>query len=188
VSPAYIQVVPPDMPNPAVNRTLRIEPRNPDWEPAVTSLGLLAALLGQEYPRLKSNRERDKALFLKFKAEFPTNGRCARFLREHDIGAPFHTDTTNELDSFLETWDNAEHEFIDRRLETARKVLLITGRNFRRKLSTAITMDHRGWFSIGMDDMEMRPEMFKKRDELNRLSSVVYKSHQDLMRAGKYVE
>ena len=49
-------------------------------------------------------------------------------------------------------------------------------------------MDRQGWFSIGMDDMEMRPEMFAKRDELNRLSSAVYKSHQEVMRAGKYVE
>ena len=162
--------------------------RTPDWEPAVTSLGLLAALLGQEYPRLKSNRERDKALFLKFKAEFPTNGRTARFLREHDIGAPYHPDSNHDLDAFLEKWDNAEHEFVDRRLDAARKVLLITGRKFRQRLSTEVTMNHRGWFSIGMDDMEMRPEMFAKRDELNKMSSAVFKSHQHLMRAGKHVE
>ena len=162
--------------------------RTPDWEPAVTSLDLLAALLAQEYPRLKSNRDRDKALCLKFKAEFPTNGRSARFLREHDLGGSFSTNSNDELDAFLDKLDNAEYEFIDRRLETARKVLLITGRKFRGRLSTEITMNHRGWFSIGMDDMEMRPEMFAKRDELNRLSSTVYKAHQDVMRAGKYVE
>ena len=162
--------------------------RSPDWEPSVTSLGLLVALLSQEYPRLKSNRERDRALFLRFKAEFPTNGMSARFLREHDLGAPFSTKANDELDAFLEKWDNAEHEFIDRRLDTARKVLLINGNKFRRKLSLEIAMDRQGWFSIGMDDMEMRPEMFAKRDELNRLSSAVYKSHQEVMRAGKYVE
>jgi len=162
--------------------------RSPDWEPAVTSLGLLAALLGQEYPRLKSNRERDKALFLRFKTEFPTNGTSARFLRDHDIGAPFSTNATNELDAFLEGWDNAEHEFIDRKLETARKVLLITGTEFRNRLTTQIAMDRNGRYSIGMDDMEMRPEMFTKRNELNRLSTSVYKSHQNVMRAGKYVE
>lgn len=162
--------------------------RSPDWEPAVTSLAFLAALLGQEYPRLKSNRDRDRTLFLKFKADFPTNGRTARFLRDHDIGAPFSSTSNDELDSFLDKWNNAEHEFIDRRLETARKVLLITGRKFRNKLSLETSMDRPGWFTIGMDDMEMRPEMFAKRNELNRLSSTVFKAHQDLMRAGKFIE
>lgn len=146
------------------------------------------ALLGQEYPRLKSNRERDRTLFLRFKTEFPTNGRSARFLREHDIGAPFSTNSNDELDAFLVMWDNAEHEFIDRKLETARKVLLITGRKFRDRLTTQIAITHGGWYSIGMDDMEMRPEMFAKRDELNRLASTVYKAHQEVMRVGKYIE
>lgn len=162
--------------------------RSPDWEPGVTSLVFLIALLGQEYPRLKFNQERDRALFLRFKAEFPTSGRSARFLEDHDIGAPFSANTNDELDAFLANWDNTEHEFIDQRLETARKVLLINGNKFRQKLSTEIAVNRQGLFSIGMDDMEMRPEMFAKREELNRLASVVYKSHQEVMRAGKYVE
>ncbi len=162
--------------------------KSPDWEPAVTSLGFLATLLGQEYPRLRSNRERDKALFRSFKTEFPTNGISARFLRDHDLGASFSNDASNQLDAFLERWDNAEHEFIDRKLETARKVLLIVGRNFRNRLATEVTIDRSGRYSIGMNDMAMRPEMFTKRNQLNRLSKSVYKSHQDVMRAGKYVE
>jgi hypothetical protein len=159
--------------------------RVPDWEPAITSLGLLAALLGQEYPLLRKHREHDATLLKKFSADFPSQGRTALFLRDHDLGGPFRTDATDDLDRFLHTWDNAEHEFVSQKLEIARKALMICGTEFRKRLSKEISMTNAGFFSIGMDDLEMRPEMFRKRDELNRLASRVYRAHQSLIRAGK---
>lgn len=162
--------------------------RAPDWEPAVTVIGLLAAILAQEYPRLKKNVDRDRILFLKLKEQFPSNGKTAHFLRSHDIGAPFPSDSTEDLDQFLSEWCNAEHEFLDRGLEQARKTLLIIGREFRHRLALSVEMNHRGWYTIGMQDMEMSGEMFKLQSELNRFSSRVYKAHQNLMRAGKQIE
>lgn len=162
--------------------------KSPDWEPLVTSIGLFGALLAQEYPLLKGNRERDRALFLLFKQQFPSNGKTARFLKDHDIGGAFSTDALNDLDRFLGEWTNAEHEFIDGKLETARKALLIVGRQFNRKLSNAVSMDHNGRYSIGLHDMEMRPEMLLLQKELNDEATRVFRAHQGLMRAGSRIE
>lgn len=134
------------------------------------------------------NRLRDKALFEKFKSTFPSNGRSAIFLRDHDIGGSFHPDVLNELDAFLYGWDNSEHEFIDRGLEAARNILLINGRDFRNELSTEVSMNYGGMLTMGMHDFELRKDMLTKRDELNRLASRVYKAHQNLMKLGKHIE
>lgn len=162
--------------------------RAPDWEPGITALGLLGSLLAQEYPRLQKHRDRDRALYLQFKEQFPSGGRAASFLRDHDIGGSFSTDTLDELDGFLHRWTDAEHEFIDRRLEEARKILLIVGNEFRRKLSTAITLDRYGRYSIGLHDMEMRPEMLRLQTDLNRLASRVFRAHQNFVRVGARLE
>jgi len=162
--------------------------KQPDWEPFITTLGLFVTLLGQELPRTKQNRIRDKALFEQFKSTFPSNGRSAKFLRDHDIGGSFHPEVLNELDAFLFGWDNSEHEFIDSDLEAARKVLHINGRDFRGELSIEVSMSHAGMLTMGMHDFELRKEMLDKRDELNRLASRVYKAHQNLMKLGKHFE
>lgn len=162
--------------------------RNPDWEPAVTVMSLLVGLLAQEYPRLKSNAERDRALFLKLKDQFPSNGKTAKFLQQHDFGASYSPDSTDDLDRFLSEWSNAEHEFINRNIEQARKVLLLIGHEFRQKLSIAVEMNRRGWYEIGMHEPETRPEMFQLQSQLNDLASRVYKAHQNIMRAGSRVE
>lgn len=162
--------------------------RNPDWEPAVTALGLFAALLAQEYPRLKKNQDRDRELFLKFKSQFPSNGKTAKFLRNHDIGGSFSTDVLDELDRFLEEWTNAEHEFIDQQLEIARKALVIVGREFSRNISSAVCLDRNDRYSIGLHDMELRTEMLALKNRLNNEATRVFRAHQSLMRAGSRIE
>ncbi len=162
----------------------------PDWEPAVTSLALLATLIGQEVSRSRKDRSqaRDRALFLRFKDEFPSTGKTTRFLKEFDIGNSFPADSLDDLDRFLTQWSNAECQFLDSRMESERKVLLVVGKEFNLRLSNSISPDARGRYSIKLHDMELRPDMLKLQGELNDLATRVYRAHQNLMRAGARLE
>lgn len=97
-------------------------------------------------------------------------------------------DSLEELDRFLAQWNNAECQFLDKRLEQARKVLLIVGKEFSLRLSNSISPDSRGRYSIGLHDMEMRPEMLELQRELNKLATRVYRAHQGLMQVGARLE
>ncbi|HKQ93014.1 MAG TPA: hypothetical protein VJZ77_20305 [Blastocatellia bacterium] len=80
--------------------------RHPDWEPAVTSIGLFASLIALEVSDKKKNskellNETDRKLFEQFCKEFPSDGNSARFLSEHDLGVSWHAQKLYEIDNFL---------------------------------------------------------------------------------------
>jgi len=81
------------------------------WESVITSLGLLAAFIYQDVNVGDKAPTHDEQLYRKFLADFPSNGSSARFFKEHDIGVRFRSDRLNEFDRFMDTWQNAEHEF-----------------------------------------------------------------------------
>ena len=159
--------------------------RAPDWEPLVTSVGLFGVLVGHEF-KLQRNDGRDRSLFERFLADLPSAGRSLRFLEHQDIGASFHSDDLSELDHFAQTWENAEHEFQDQKLEVQRKKLLQALRTFRNELSVNIFAGRpSGFLTMDLNDHEDRPEVWATRNRLNNLASVVHVEHQELVRLGR---
>lgn len=163
----------------------------PEWEPALAFFAALGLLLARDPIRSAVNRPRsqhDRALFDRFLQSFPSNSASARFLRDHDIGAPFRSSDLTQLDDFAETWNNAEYKFHSKELEKLRVALLKAAEEFRRKLALSVSgAGGPGFLSMGLRDWEDRPEMLAKRDQLNALGSAVYKAHQALVESGNRV-
>ena len=158
--------------------------RTPDWEPAVTALSLLAALIGQELHGARLVSEHDSALFAKFLAEFPSNGRTAAFLVGHDMGAPFAHESITELDDFVYRWNNAEHEFENKKLEEHRRKLWSLANEFRNELAvnTFPVQGASGMLSMDFQDWGTRQSKIDKRDALNKMASQLFQEHQEMIR------
>ena len=74
----------------------------PDWEPLISSLVLLGAFISQEaYPRFKKAKRHDIELANAFLNEFSSSSDSAYFLKEHNVGNPFHDRCLNEIESFI---------------------------------------------------------------------------------------
>ncbi|TCV23599.1 hypothetical protein [Vibrio crassostreae] len=174
----------------------------PDWEPLVVSLGFFITFVGQEYKLYKQlsqlNVELPKVLennvspsyvelFQKFREVLPSDGETIDFLEDHDLGNSFHSDKLKGIDLFILNWNNADHEFSNKQLEDIRITLLNQMEEFRNKLSLAIQSQGHGWFSIGLNDFEDRPEMFALKNELNQMATGIFETHQQLVRTGKVV-
>ena len=80
----------------------------PDWEPLVVSLGFFITFVGQEYklykqlsqlnvelPKVLENNvsPSDVELFQKFREVLPSDGETIDFLKDHDLGNSFHSDS-----------------------------------------------------------------------------------------------
>jgi hypothetical protein len=128
----------------------------------------------------------DRALFAEFLQEFPSSGRSAYFLRNHDLGDSFDKEELSEIDHFLYYWNDAQHEFFDKQLEQNRLVLYRTLRRFTTELARSVLPTRNPQrYSIGMSDGEMRPQIFDLRESLNALATEAYERHQELVRAGR---
>ncbi len=125
----------------------------------------------------------DQALSNLFLSEFPSQGKSAIFLRDHDLGSSFNFSELTEINNFLNSWDNAEHEFNNYELENKRHTLLVALKTFHRELSQHSSSTHReDWLSIGLQDMDVRKEMLDMRDRLNELGTKAFEAHQELVR------
>lgn len=165
--------------------------RHPDWEPAVTSIGLFASLIALEVSDKKKNskellNETDRKLFEQFCKEFPSDGKSARFLSEHDLGVSWHDQQLYEIDNFLRKWTTAEYEFQNEKLEEYRKDFYRLLNDFRCELALHSFPTHReDRYSLGLEDLELRQEMLDLRDRLNEMGTFAYQAHQDLVKMGR---
>jgi hypothetical protein len=165
--------------------------RHPDWEPAITSIALLAALIASEVSgKRRENRNRlseiDKALFQKFCEELPSDGKSVKFLLLHDLGTSFHDEQLMDIYNFVDCWTNAEYEFQNKRLEEKKKELYRLLNDFIRELAEHSFPSHReGWNSLELEDFETRPEKLALRDHLNEMATNAYQAHQDLVKEGR---
>lgn len=126
--------------------------KNPDWEPLVAVLGLLASYFGLEITEHRKRTNPDMELFRKLLTELPPEGRAIYFLEGHDISAPFESSVLDELDSFNRYWNDAAHEFHNKKLEKKRKELYQKMNDFRAELSVNIFASNRdGWLTMDFE-------------------------------------
>jgi hypothetical protein len=128
--------------------------------------------------------ELDRNLFDRFMTEFSSQGKSARFLRDHDLGASFYSSELEELHNFLRSWNDAEHEFNNPDVENKRRDLWKALNVFIRELDQYASSTHReGMLSIKeIRDNEDRTMFFRVQERLNDLATEAYKAHQDFIR------
>ena len=90
---------------------------DPGFEPAVTSLVLLSTLIGLLIEERVSGQSVDRALFQRLRQDLPSDGSIAFIDTNNFAGFPFETSRLKDLDTFVHDWDDAEHEFLNKKLE-----------------------------------------------------------------------
>ena len=155
------------------------------WEPAVTSLALLAGFLYQDLAQTKSGSTHDQKLYEKFLNEFPSNGRSVQFLKNHDMAGSFLAEELEEFDRFTSTWQNAEHEFKNELLGSYLRNLLRKSNEFQNECCGNVFNNHGSVRTMDINDWEDRPDKLRARDKLNALAEEIYAAHQELVRQGR---
>lgn len=129
---------------------------------------------------------KDKVLFKKFLEELPSNGSI-EFLKTHSFQNGFYLENLRQIQNFTQNWDNAEHEFIDAKLETLRKQLL-------ENIKTFLYINSMGSYSLGngyfttipdayrLDDFNVPKHVIDKMKEMDDLAEKVVELHQKLIR------
>lgn len=97
----------------------------PDFEPAIAFLVALGALFTKDSIKAKLGfsdqiSSHDVSLFEEFQREFPVEPTL-RLLKETDFGNSFPKSSIQPLYNFADSWDTVEKEFLNRKLEKARK-------------------------------------------------------------------
>jgi hypothetical protein len=100
----------------------------PEFEPFLLTLGAMGLVLAKDplkekFGAAKAARAHDGELFARFQRELPFDPTI-RLLKEQDLGDVVRKDHVEPLYAFANLWDNVEREFLDRKLEKHRKVLL----------------------------------------------------------------
>lgn len=156
--------------------------RSPDWEPAITTLGIVSFFLVSELKDIKNIRTSDKTLLLELINDLPSKGGID-YLRQVDpVGFPsaFNKEQIRDVANFVAKWGNAEHEFINRTMERQRRKLYSTLRELLDYLDMFDTWGEK----IIKTDTQKYTEIFKKITKMRRDS---YTLHQQLIRTGKKV-
>ena len=159
---------------------------HPDWEPFITGIAFFAGLIGLEFSETKSIKNSpDIKLFNKLIGLLPS-ATLIEFLKNKDFGAAFQNDYLDPLRDFNIYWDNAEHEFMNGKLEKKRKELLLEIDEFLDYLAHNTWPLRNGIQSIPAEWEEDQPERWERtKNELNRLSDRIVIIHQDLVRLAK---
>lgn len=160
--------------------------REPGWETITAFIGSLIAYLSVEFKLPSKSKEHDSILFTLLLKELPTESNTMQLLAYHDFGGSFPFESINPLGIFIERWQDAEHEFVDKQLDNLRKQLIESIQYFLEKLNLNVHPNKSGErLSIGMRDFEDRPEIFTIAKELNELATSVFQVHQELVRRAR---
>ncbi|WP_193210164.1 hypothetical protein [Aliarcobacter butzleri] len=134
---------------------------------------------------------KDKLLFEKFLEELPSNGSI-EFLKIHSFQDGFYLEYLRQILNFEQNWNDAEHEFINEKLEKLRKELLENIKKF-------VYVNANGSYSLGdgyftttpdayrLDDWNMPQHVIDKMKEMDDLADKVVESHQTFIRVANKV-
>ena len=102
----------------------------PEFEPLIGFVAALGALftkdkIKEHFGFSDNTSEHDRILFEEFQLIFPAEPTL-RLLKETDFGSSFRKKDIQPLYDFVDTWDSVEKEFLNAKLEKARKALYDT--------------------------------------------------------------
>lgn len=168
-----------------------------DWEPLVAFVGALITFLGldlsQYVDSYKSSTQvhpADMELFEALSYLLPST-KVAKFLKEQNFSGSYRGSSIMPLHTFVDEWNNVEHEFIDVELEELRKSLHDATKDFVHTLNTYSRSLRGDFYSIKPVDYasNYHPSMDLKRkqegDEINSKADVVVEIHQKLFKRAR---
>jgi len=101
----------------------------------ITALVSLGTLLKLEHDTLekieemedelkRKTREADQKLYEEFISTLPSDSGSIIHLKDHPFASGYENEYLSELRDFVHYWDNAQHEFLDQKVEESRRNLL----------------------------------------------------------------
>ncbi len=159
--------------------------RKGDDEQIIAVIAAIVVALTYEVGGRFFGQSHDRTLYRKFLNDFPSNGRSAKFLKEHDMGNPFHADELSGFEGFVTTWQNAEHEFDDEYLGSYLRDLIQKSNAFYIDYCTYIFVGSGNMRTMDLRDWEDRPEVIQAQKRMNQLGTEIYQAHQALVRQGR---
>jgi len=150
----------------------------------------LAAYIGADIYSLKKPSDsinHDRTIFKNFLSAFPSNGSI-RFIKNNNFaGFSFNMEALNDIDRFYYEWNDAEHEFLDKKLEIIKKNLYKEVSLLENLIAVNTFPTHnRGWSTVPPEWEEEDPERFNTVVALiHNSASKVVMLHQELIRACK---
>ncbi|HDL7015603.1 TPA: hypothetical protein PXM26_003992 [Yersinia enterocolitica] len=137
----------------------------------------------------RKNKEKiivDRALFKKFLDVFPSDSMSIELLKNHDFENSYHIKSTKQIESFVDTWNTAETSFLNKEIESKRKILWSECNLFVNTLSIGSYTIMGGPMLRVVPDAyvgawDYPKEVQDKIDNLNKSSTRCFELHQELI-------
>lgn len=135
----------------------------------------------------------DRELFDEFLDALPSNGNV-KFIDEYDfLFGDFHRHNISQIKDFLETWNDAEHEFVNKKLEKKRQELFGRLKKFLDVLVVAtVPVGNGKKLSVFPDNQPRKndeghylPHLKEDARKTNDAAKGIFKLHQDFIREAK---
>lgn len=132
-------------------------------------------------------RHNDQKLLKSFIDLLPSNGDTINFLQSGNIeGCPFPLQFLDPLFSFTTQWDNAEYEFVDKKLESKRKEILRVIKEYLIFSGLNTFPVDKGRNTVPSEWAYKDPERFNTVvKKLYNLAGQAFILHQEIIRIGK---
>ena len=172
-----------------LKKYVEVDIPNTDWVGWVLlTIGLAVYVLNElmGIPREKPNAK-DIQLFEEFEYFFVTND-LIRFYMEHNFLESFDRRFIEPLYKFVETWDNAAHQFIDSELENERKRLHEAANVLGGTIAKNTVPNGRGLISVKPDHLAGGPTpdwVIRDANEINSLVPQFVELHENFIRLGR---
>lgn len=162
--------------------------KNPDWEPIITFLAMLSMLISLEFSEEKiRTKHPDIELYQKFIQNVPSTGSI-QYLRDTDMRRPIDTTQLRELSRFVNYWDNAEHEFVNKEIEKKKLELLDSCNKFFGFFNLNTFHFRDTLQSVPIEWQDEQIERYNRvTSTLNTLADDVVTKHQELIKLYKKI-
>ncbi|CAN7390268.1 hypothetical protein LJR235_002322 [Pararhizobium sp. LjRoot235] len=142
-----------------------------------------------EHKRQQERREMDIRLFDALTTLLPSNSGALYLAKEHHFGNSFAIAALNPVTEFVQTWDKAEFEFVNKDIEVDKRNLMGLAGDFTSKVAQYTAPNGFGMQSAiprGIDpDFGLPEHISQEIRELNEAASAFYTAHQSFIRAAR---